>query len=127
MSNQISTATNVTAPDLSNSVTDANKYFNNFYAIDFSVGISNDAIAGYFEQYTGDEIAGRNLAAAVQFTAQSQNLDPMAVLDEFKKLPKGQLDTYLAAFLNANRVPTSMVGFKATKTSNIFIQRAILP
>jgi hypothetical protein len=123
----VTTATNLAAPDLSNPQVDTNKYFNNFYAGDFSVGVNNDAIVAYFEQYTGDTQAGKNLAAAVQWTAQAQNLNPMAVLDEFQRLPRGQLNNYLAAFLNSNRVPTSLVGFKTTKSANSFVQRSILP
>jgi hypothetical protein len=127
MTNQISTATNVAAPDLSNPQNaDGNKYFNNFYALDFSTGSSNDVITAYFEKYTGDLTSGKNLAAAVQYTAKSQNLNPLAVLDEFQKLPKGQLDNYLAAFLNSNRVPTSLIGFKTSNKTSVYIERSIL-
>lgn len=126
MSTQISTATNVQAPDLSNSQQDPNKFFNNFFALDFSVGANNDAIVSYFEKYTGNKSAGQALAAAVMYTAKAQNLDPMVVLGEFQKLGQGELNSYLAAFLNFNRAPTSQIGIKATATTSPFVTRTIL-
>jgi hypothetical protein len=125
--NQISTATNVQGPDLSGTQNDSRKFFNNFFARDFSVGAANDVIVAYFEKYTGNAIAGKNLAATVLYTAQAQNLDPMAVLAEFQKLTPGQIDNYLAAFLNFNRVPTSVIGVKQVQQTSPYITRSILP
>jgi len=128
MSNQITTATNTQAPDLSNTQQDPNKYFNNFFAFDFSVGAeANDAITAYFEDYTGSKTSGNALAAAVLYTAKAQNIDPMVVLTEFQKLSPGELNNYLAAFLNFNRVPTSTIGFKSASQTNPYITRSILP
>jgi len=124
--NQISTATNVTAPDLSNANLDARKYFNNLYSIDFSVGASNDAIVAFFEQYTKNSATAKNLASAVLYSAISQNLDPMAVLAEFQNLPAGQLNSYLTALLNTNRVPTSTLALKSTSSTNPYVLRTIL-
>jgi hypothetical protein len=125
--NQIGTATNVTGPDLSGAQNNAQKYFNNFFARDFSIGAANDAITAYFEQYTGSKSAGQALAATVIYTAQANSLDPMAVLAEFQKLGQGQIDNYLAAFLNFNRVPTSTIGVKKTQQTSPFVTRSILP
>lgn len=127
MTNQITTATNTQAPDLSGGQNDARKYFNNYFAFDFGIGAANDAVTAYFESYTGNTESGRALAAAVLYTAQAQNLDPMTVLGDFQKLPQGQLNNYLAAFLNFNRVPTSTIGIKTTTATNKYIQRSILP
>ena len=92
MSNQISTATNLQGPDLSNSSADARKYFNNFYSTGFNVSAgANDAMVGFFEQYTQNTVAAQNLAAAVLYTALAQNLDPLTVLSDFEQLPKGQI------------------------------------
>lgn len=124
--NQITTATNLTGPDTSISETDARKYYNNFYSKQFAIGPADDAIVGFFEQYTQNKKAAKNLAAVVIYTAQAQNLDPMAVLSEFQQLPKGQLNAYLAAFLNTNRAPTSMIGVKSTSNTNTLVQRSIL-
>ena len=126
MSNQITTATNVQAPDLSNTQQDPNKYFNNFFAIDFSVGAANDAIVAYFEKYTGNATSGKALAAAVLYTAQAKNMDPMVVLAEFQRMPANELNNYLAAFLNFNRVPTSIIGIKTTQSTSPYITRSII-
>lgn len=126
MSNQITTATNIQAPDLSNAQQDPNKYFNNFFAIDFSVGAANDAIVAYFEKYTGNATSGKALAAAVLYTAQAQNMDPMVVLAEFQRMPANELNNYLAAFLNFNRVPTSIIGIKTTQSTSPYITRSII-
>lgn len=125
--NQLGTATNLTGPDLSGAQNNTQKYFNNFFARDFSIGPVNDVITAYFEKYTGSVTNGKLLAAAVIYTAQSQSLDPMAVLAEFEKLDKGQLNNYLAAFLNFNRIPTSTIGVKQTVQTNQYISRSILP
>jgi hypothetical protein len=127
MTTQLTTATNLQAPNLSGTQNNASKYFNNFFAGDFSIGAANDAITAYFEKYTGNKFSGQSLAAAVIYTAQAQNLDPLIVLGEFQKLTTGELNNYLAAFLNFNRVPTSQIGIKTTTNTSTYIRRSILP
>lgn len=123
--NRPSTATNLSGPNV-NPNSNINNYFNNLYSNDQSIGAANDAVVAFFEQYTGNKIAGQNLAAAVIYTAQAQQMDPMKVMSDFASLPKGQLNTYLVAFLNVNRVPTSLIGINnGTKTSP-YVQRSIL-
>jgi len=126
MANQITTATNLANPDTSIAQNDARRYYNNFYSAQFSIGPADDAIIGFFEQYTQNKAAAKNLASVVIYTAQAQNLDPMKVLSEFQQLPKGQLNAYLAAFLNTNRAPTSMIGIKSTSNTNPLVQRSVL-
>lgn len=125
--NQQTTATNLSAPNLSGFQDNPEKFFNNFFSIDFSVGLSDDALVAYFESYTDNPTAGKALAAAVTYTAKAQNLDPMLVLADFQKLSPGQLNSYLAAFLNFNRVPTSQIGIKQKTQVSPFITRSILP
>lgn len=129
LNNQTSSATNLVAPDLSAETTRSNtpKFFNNYFSTDMAIGAANDAIIAYFENYTGNKSAGRTLAAAVTYTAQAQSLDPMSVLADFQKLSQGELNSYLAAFLNFNRVPTSTIGIKTGQTTNPYITRTILP
>ena len=123
--NRPSTATNLSGPNV-NPNSNINNYFNNLYSNDQSIGAANDAVVAFFEQYTVNKIAGQNLAAAVIYTAQAQQMDPMKVMSDFASLPKGQLNTYLVAFLNVNRVPTSLIGINnGTKTSP-YVQRSIL-
>jgi hypothetical protein len=123
---QLSTATNLGGPNIANS-TDPRKYFNNLYAIPFSVSANvNDAVTAFFEEYTGNKAEGDNLAATVIYTALAQNLNPIDVLAQFKKLSNNQLNSYLTAFLNANRVKTSQLGFKTSTSTNQFVKRSIL-
>jgi hypothetical protein len=133
--NQLTTATNLQAPNLSAGVnattpggtSNAQQYFNNFFAGNFDIGPANDALVAFFEKYTGSSTVGQQLAGTVLYTAQAQNIDPMALLTEFNQLSTGQLNAYLAAFLNYNRVPTSQLGIKTTTTTSPYITRAILP
>lgn len=124
--NQITTATNLNSPDASVAQNDARKYFNNFYSQPFSIGPADDAIVAFFEQYTDNKKSAKKLAGVVVYTAQAQNLNPMAVLAEFQKLPSGQLNAYLAAFLNTNRAPTSIIGIKSTTNTNPLVARSVL-
>jgi hypothetical protein len=126
MNNQVTTATNLSGPDTSVQLNNTQKYFNNFYSLNFAIGPANDAIVGFFEQYTNNKTSAKNLAATVIYTAQAQNLDPMIVLSEFQRLPKGQLNTYLAAFLNTNRAPTSVIGVKTTNNTNPLVARSVI-
>ena len=111
--NQATTATNITGPDLSaaSAAVNANRYYNNFYNSGFNVSAgANDAITAFFQQYSPNATVAKNLASAVLYTALAQNLDPLTVLSDFERLPKGQLNNYLLAFLNTSRVPTSTLG-----------------
>lgn len=67
------------------------EYFNNYFADVLTTSPNiNDAVVGYFQSVTGDEESGRTLAATVVYTALSQGLDPMSLIDEFKKLKAGR-------------------------------------
>jgi hypothetical protein len=126
MTTQNSTATNITGPDLSNNQ-DPNRYFNNFFSIDFSTTSDIDsAVTAYFQEYTGNAQSGRNLAAAVIYTAKAAGQDVMQVLDQFRNLPAGQLNSYLVAFLNFNRVPTSSLGYRVAPATNSYVSRTII-
>jgi len=127
---QTTAATNITGPDLSpaSSKNNAPKYFNNFYSTPFNVSADvNDAIVAFFQQYTQNPTSAKNLSAAVLYTAMSQNIEPMSILSEFQNLPKGQLNAYLAAFLNVSRVPTSSLGINnGSKLTSPYVTRSIL-
>jgi hypothetical protein len=51
----------------------------------------------------------------------------MSALDEFKKIPLGELNTYTTLFLNFERVGTSFLGLKNRPQQNKYVARAILP
>lgn len=107
---------------------DADKYFNNFFNIPPTVSSNIDsAIVAYFEQVTTSTLSARALASAVIYTSAKQGINPMDTLKEFQKLAVGELDAYVALFLNYERIGTSYLGITNIPVINKYIQRAILP
>lgn len=108
--------------------TDTRAYFNNFFRTEINVSQNvDDAIIGYFEQVSDSKEGARALAAAVIMTAVSQGINPMDVLEEFKTMDAGQLNSYLTMFLNLNRVGTSYLGVKNGPSTNKYVSRMIRP
>ena len=108
--------------------TEAVNYFNNFFDVPVEVSTNiNSAVVAYFEQITENKLGAQALASAVIYTSVKQGLDPMATLDEFKKLPKTELDAYTVLFLNFERKGTSYLGITNVPTINKYIQRTIRP
>jgi len=104
------------------------KYFNNFFEIPVEVSSNVDAaIVAYFEQVADNKESARALASAVIYTSVKQGLNPMETLKEFQRLPKGELDAYVAMFLNFERKGTSYLGISNQPQVNKYIQRAIRP
>jgi hypothetical protein len=103
-------------------------FFNNFFnfPVEFSSNV-DAAIIAFFETVTDNKESARALASAVLYTALKQGINPMSVLDEFKKLPTGDLNTYTALFLNTERAGTSFLGLKNKPVQNKYVTRAILP
>lgn len=122
----MSTPQNINAANASN-LDNERRYFNNFFINFGSVSTDqNDAIIAYFEKFTkGNKQAAIALASAVIYTSLSQRIDPMSVLTEFSKIPQGELNAYLATFLNLNRIGTSYLGYRNQPPVNNYIQRAI--
>lgn len=87
----------------------------------------NDAFIGYFQTLTGNAETGATLAGAVLYSILNQGLEPMSLLDEFRKLQPQQLNNYLTMLLNLNRVGTSLLGITNSPQTNPYIARAILP
>jgi hypothetical protein len=104
------------------------KFFNNYF--DFPISVSSNvdaALVAYFEYIAENKESARALASAVIYTAIKQGIDPMSALDEFKKIPQGDLNTYTALFLNFERIGTSFLGIKNRPQRNKYVTRAILP
>jgi hypothetical protein len=105
---------------------DTDKFFNNFF--DFPIEVSSNidaAIIAQFELITDNKESAIALASAVIYTAVKQGINPMNALDEFKRLPPGDLDTYTALFLNFERKGTSYLGLKNKPTQNKYVARTI--
>jgi hypothetical protein len=104
------------------------KFFNNYFEFPISVSSNVDAaIVAHFEQIADNKESARALASAVIYTAIKQGIDPMTVLDEFKRIPIGDLNTYTALFLNFERIGTSFLGLKNRPQQNKYVTRSILP
>ena len=86
----------------------------------------SDAVVSYFEKVTANKESALALSSAVIYTARVQNMDVMAVLDEFKKLNKTQLTPYISYFLNLSRVGTSLIGVQNNPVKNKYVSRTII-
>ena len=103
-------------------------FFNNYVLDTNNISENlNDAIIAYFEGVTGDRVSGKTLAATVIYTAISQGLDPMAMVDEFRSMKRNELTAYLTMFLNLNRVNTSLLGINTSPQTSKYVLRTILP
>ena len=104
------------------------KFFNNYFEFPISVSSNVDAaLVAHFELIAENKESARALASAVIYTAIKQGINPMNVLDEFRKIPLGDLNTYTALFLNFERIGTSFLGIKNRPQQNKYVTRAILP
>lgn len=103
------------------------EYFDNFFTGKSNVSANvDDAVISYFQSVTGDTTSGVTLAAAVIYTATQQGIDPIALIDEFRKLSPGELNAYLTMFMNINRVGTSLLGLSNSPQTSKYVTRAIL-
>lgn len=124
----MSTNTNLNPVNLAvNDATNPNVYFNNYFGPDVRISPDVDAaILSYFEEIAFNREAAKALASAVIFTSIQQNVNPMETLQEFTKLPKGQLNAYLVMFLNMQRKGTSYLGITNQPIANKYVNRSIL-
>lgn len=125
----MSNAVNTSIVDLSqNNNTSASQYFNNYFVTPSTISSNqNDAVIAYFQKVTnGNTKSAAILASTVIYTAMAQGIDPMSIIQQFQAVPQGELNLYLAMFLNLNRVGTSLVGVNNQATQNKYITRAIL-
>lgn len=102
-------------------------YFNNYFQqpLDISQEI-NDSILSHFEQQTGNRESAKILVQTVIETAKVQREDPLQILNQFMKLPTGELNTFLALYLNNSRINTSFLGVKTQPRTNTFVIRTII-
>lgn len=103
-------------------------YFNEITTIQRGTSTDkNNVLVGFFEKWTGTALGGQALASTVLYTAESQNIDPMDIIDQIMKLDKHQVSAYLTLFLNLNRVGTSLLAIGNTPDTDKYILRTILP
>jgi hypothetical protein len=125
--NPIKHATNLDRVNLDYiTLRDYKNYFNNFFEVPVDVSSNIDAaIVSYFETVTDNKESAKALASAVIYTSIKQGSNPMDILREFQKFSAGQLDEYLVAFLNLERVGSSYLGIRVNPTLNKYIARTI--
>jgi hypothetical protein len=118
---------NIGAVD-ANSLASTKSFFNNTSLPPISVSQNvDDAIIAYFQQIAENKDAARAMASAVILTSVSQGIDPMETLQQFMKMNRDQLSSYVTMFLNLNRVGTSYLGINNSPTVSKYVARTILP
>lgn len=118
---------NIGAVD-ANSLASTKSFFNNTSLPPISVSQNvDDAIIAYFQQIAENKDAARAMASAVILTSVSQGIDPMETLQQFMKMNREQLSSYVTMFLNLNRVGTSYLGINNSPTVSKYVARTILP
>jgi hypothetical protein len=119
---------NISPPKLGVSQPNTEEFFNNFFTKQYNISPdANDAVVTFFERVTDNKESAQALSAAVIYTCLTQGIDPMSILKEFSNLSQGELDAYLAMFLNLNRIPSSLLGVTNTPVTNKYVQRTFLP
>ena len=119
---------NINTPELGVAQPTTQEFFNNFFTKQYEISPdANDAVVSFFETITDNRESAQALSASVIYTCLTQETDPMSILQEFSRLPQGELDAYLAMFLNLNRIPSSLLGVSNTPVTNKYVARTFLP
>jgi hypothetical protein len=119
---------NISSPALGYSEPNSEEFFNNFFTRQYNISPdANDAVVAYFERITDNRESAQALSAAVIYTCLTQGTNPMSLLKQFSDLKQGELDAYLAMFLNLNRIPSSLLGITTTPVTNKYVERTFLP
>ena len=124
----LTSPSNISPPALSVSEPNTEEFFNNFFTKQYDISPdANDAVVTFFEHQTNNRESAQALSAAVIYTCLTQETDPMSLLQHFASLPQGELDAYLAMFLNLNRIPSSLLGVSNKPVTNKYVERTFLP
>lgn len=102
-------------------------FFNNLFDQTITVSSEVDqAVVSFFEKKTGNIISAKSIAGALLLTCLGQGVDPLIVLDRYRKLPANDLDVYTAMILNLSRVNTSVLGVINTPPVSPYVTRTII-
>ena len=119
---------NINTPALGVSQPTTQEFFNNFFTKQYEISPdANDAVVSFFETITDNRESAQALSASVIYTSLTQETDPMSLIQHFASLSRGELDAYLAMFLNLNRIPSSLLGVSNIPVTNKYVQRTFLP
>lgn len=106
----------------------ASSFFEGYYTTTLPVnGQKYDAVLTFFLKKTeGNKIAAEALTASLMVIAQNRGIDPMGVIEEFKKFNDNEsFRAALISLLNSNRRTTSKLGYSITPESNPYVTRNI--
>jgi hypothetical protein len=104
-----------------NNVSATVDYFNNFFTAEFTVTQNvDDAVIAYFESITGNKETAKVLASTVIYTALSQGIEPMSVIEELRNLQlKNQSNEQKYLVVNKDGTGNKQTVFAATPTDAI--------
>lgn len=105
-----------------------NGFYTGYYKADIPVsGAVYDAILTFFLRRTkGDRTAAEALASSVMVIALNRGIEPMAIIDDFKRLKDdAAFKAAIVSFLNSDRRPTSKLGYASIPTVNGYVSRNI--
>ena len=103
-------------------------HFDNYYKQQNSVGPGQyDAVYTFFLGKTNNNVqAAESLTASLLKLTYENNVDPMALLEDFKKYNNNEsFKIALIGLFNSSRSNTSKIGFAATPTSPPLVTRNI--
>ena len=125
----MSVANNLTANDTSTDINSSSRdFFNNYFQPTLPVSQNvNTVILAQFEKITQNTASAKVLASSVIYTAMSQKIDPMTVLDRIRSMSTEESAAYLGLFLNLNRVGTSYLGLHGSPQRSKYVERMIRP
>lgn len=106
----------------------ANSFFDGYYTTTLPVnGQKYDAVLTFFLRKTeGNKVAAEALTASLMVIAQNRGIDPMSVIEEFKKFNDDEsFRAALISLMNSNRRSTSKLGYAITPESNPYVVRNV--
>lgn len=107
---------------------DTSAYYNNYYKTNLPVnGQQYDAVLTFFLKRTGgNRTAAEALTATIMSIAQNRGIDPLSIIEEFKKYKnEDAFKASLIALMNSDRRPTSKLGYSTQPQANEYIVRNI--
>lgn len=103
-------------------------FFSGYYQTNLPVnGQQYDAVLTFFlKKTTGNRVAAEALTASIITIAQNRGIDPLSLVDEFKRYNDNEsFKASLVALLNSDRRSTSKLGYTVMPESNPNIVRNI--
>lgn len=120
---------NIDATDMSIGIPNETDYFfTNYFTPAFTVSQNvDDAVLAFFEKITDNKESAKVLASSVIYTSLARDMDPMEILSKFSSMKEEELSSYVAVFLNINRIGTSYLGINGVPKVGKYVQRMIRP